>query len=152
MVSLVLVSHVQAIALGTKMLAEQMATDTIRIEAAGGIAADTTADTEGVLSHMPADEPMQVGTDAVRIADAVKRCWSSDGVLLLVDLGSAVLSAELALDLLPEEMSKRCLISNAPLVEGAVIAALEASLGHSLEAVNEAAEGIVQIPKVMRSS
>lgn len=148
MISLVLVSHAQSIALGTKMLAEQMTTDDVQIEAAGGIAINPANTT----SHTPEDEQMlQLGTDAARIADAINRCWSPDGVLLLVDLGSAVLSAELALELLPDEMSKQCLISNAPLVEGAVIAALEASLGHALEAVNAAAEGVVQIPKVLRS-
>jgi dihydroxyacetone kinase DhaKLM complex PTS-EIIA-like component DhaM len=68
-----------------------------------------------------------------------------------VDLGSAVLSAELALEILPEEISARCLISNAPLVEGAVIAALEASLGHTLAEVNAAAEGVAHLPKVFRS-
>ena len=148
MITSVIVSHAQSIALGTKMLAEQMATDDVQIEAAGGIATtpvDTTA-------HTPEDEEtFLLGTDAARIADAINRCWSPDGVLLLVDLGSAVLSAELALELLPDEMSKQCLISNAPLVEGAVIAALEASLGHTLKAVNAAAEGIVTIPKVLRS-
>jgi len=148
MVSLVLVSHAQAIALGTKLLAEQMTADDVRIEAAGGIAA---TDAEATAEGLTDEAQLLLGTDATRIVDAINRCWSADGVLLLVDLGSAVLSAELALELLPEEMSSRCLISNAPLVEGAVIAALEASLGHSLEAVNEAAEGIVQIPKVLRS-
>jgi dihydroxyacetone kinase phosphotransfer subunit len=146
MVSLVLVSHVQAIALGTKMLAEQMTTDGVQIEAAGGIAA------AAVALDTPSDEQaLLLGTDAARIADAITRCWSTDGVLLLVDLGSAVLSAELALELLPPELSEQCLISNAPLVEGAVIAALEASLGHSLEAVNAAAEGIAHVAKVWRS-
>ncbi len=150
MISLVLVSHAQTIALGTKLLAEQMATDEVQIEAAGGIAIIPAKTPSS--SHTPEDgETWLLGTDAARIADAITRCWSPDGVLLLVDLGSAVLSAELALELLPEEMSKQCLISNAPLVEGAVIAALEASLGHTLEAVNAAAEGIVQIPKVLRS-
>ncbi len=149
MVSLVLVSHVQAIALGTKMLAEQMTTDGVQIEAAGGIAA---ANVTAAVSGSPSDESaLLLGTDAARIAEAITRCWSSDGVLLLVDLGSAVLSAELALELLPTELSAQCLISNAPLVEGAVIAALEASLGHSLEAVNAAAEGIAYVAKVWRS-
>jgi dihydroxyacetone kinase DhaKLM complex PTS-EIIA-like component DhaM len=149
MVNLVLVSHAQEIALGTKALAEQMANATVRIEAAGGI-----LDRRQSTNEKPAKEEdpasLRLGTDAERIVVAIERCWSEDGVLILVDLGSAVLSAELALELLSDEMRARCLISNAPLVEGAVVAALEASLGHSLVAVNEAAEGIIAIPKVVR--
>ena len=145
MVNLVLVSHVQEIALGTKTLAEQMAGETVHIEAAGGIVDRRATDATG--------NPLLVlGTDAERIMAAIKRCWSSAGVLLLVDLGSAVLSAELALELLDDEMRQQCLISNAPLVEGAVVAALEASLGHSLAVVNAAAEGITAIPKVIRET
>lgn len=142
MVSLVLVSHVQEIAEGTKALAQQMALGDVSIETAGGIAEDGSAE----------NSKLALGTDAVRIYEAIERCWTSDGVLLLVDLGSAVLSAELALEMLSGEQQQTCLISNAPLVEGAVIAALEASLGHSLATVNEAAEGVVQIPKVVRTS
>ncbi len=71
-------------------------------------------------------------------------------MLILVDLGSAILSAETALELLPDEQRERCLISNAPLVEGAVVAALEASLGHSLEDVNRAAEAVRNLDKVLR--
>ncbi|MEZ4678946.1 MAG: dihydroxyacetone kinase phosphoryl donor subunit DhaM [Caldilineaceae bacterium] len=143
MVNLVLVSHAQEIALGTKMLAQQMTTGSVQIEAAGGIAEPTSTPEETVFA---------LGTDASRIATAIERCWTADGVLVLVDLGSAVLSAELALELLSDEMREVCLISNAPLVEGTIIAALEASLGHTLERVNEAAEGIAQIPKVIRSN
>ncbi len=71
-------------------------------------------------------------------------------MLILVDLGSAILSAETALELLPDEQRERCLISNTPLVEGAVVAALEASLGHSLEDVNRAAEAVRNLDKVLR--
>ena len=92
----------------------------------------------------------QLGTDAVEIATAVQTHWTRDGILILVDLGSAVLSAETALELLPQEMQEGCLISNAPLVEGAVVAALEASLGHTLEAVNQAAENARHFDKVIR--
>ena len=66
----------------------------------------------------------------------------------LVDLGSAVLNTEMALEFLPPEMAVRCQISNAPLVEGAITAALEASLGHDLDTVNQAAESAAHIQKV----
>jgi len=136
MVSLVLVSHSRQLAQALKGLAAQMADEQVQIEAVGGV-----LDLSGAV---------QLGTDAAAIAAAVARCWSPAGVLILVDLGSAVISAELALELLPEAQAQRCLISNAPLVEGTIIAAVEASLGHSLATVNAAAEGVVQIPKLVR--
>ena len=92
----------------------------------------------------------QLGNDPLRIADAIRRHWSRDGVLLLVDLGSAVLGVETALDLLEPEQRSACLISNAPLVEGAVVAAVEAGLGHALHEVNQAAEAIRFLDKVAR--
>lgn len=96
------------------------------------------------------DGEYRIGTDALRIMDAIQQNWNPDGVLLLVDLGSAVLSAETAIELLPEEMRASCLVSNAPLVEGAVVAALEASLQHNLQQVNEAAEATRELDKVSR--
>lgn len=134
MVNLVIVSHCHSLAEGVKELAEQMANGEVKITAVGGIVVD--------------DLPPALGTDAVRISEAIGEVWTPDGVLILVDLGSAILSAELALEMVSEEMQARCTISNAPLVEGAVIAALEASVNHSLEAVNEAAEAACDYAKV----
>ncbi|MCB0130493.1 MAG: PTS-dependent dihydroxyacetone kinase phosphotransferase subunit DhaM [Caldilineaceae bacterium] len=135
MVNLVIVSHCHALANGAKELAEQMTGNAIRIAAVGGLATN-----DGYV----------LGTNAIAISEAVANVWDPSGVLLLVDLGSAILSAELALELLDPEMQKCCLISNAPLVEGAVVAALEASVGHSLDVVNQAAESACQFPKVSR--
>lgn len=140
MVNLVIVSHSHEIAIGVKTLAEQMAGDEVRVEAAGGLMVSNPVNTEVVQ--------YELGTDATAIVAAIERCASPAGVLILVDLGSAVLSAELALELLDDELRQQCLISNAPIVEGAIIAALEASLGHDLSAVNQAAEGVVAIPKI----
>ncbi len=141
MVNLVIVSHCAKLADGVKELAESMtdagASDQTKIIAVGGILAD--------------DGAYRLGTDALRICEAINAVWTEDGVLLLVDLGSAVLSTKLALELLPEDLRARCLISNAPLVEGALVAALEASLGHSLEAVNRTAEDAGSFPKVTRT-
>src|SRR5436190_13559437 len=82
-----------------------------------------------------------LGTDAVRVAEAIERADEGDGVLVLMDLGSAVLSAELALDFLPEDLRERVVLSEAPLVEGAVAAAVTAGLGEGLEAVAREARG-----------
>lgn len=70
----------------------------------------------------------------VLIAGAVKQAWDEDGVLVLMDLGSAVLSAEMAAEMLPDEQRSRVLLCEAPLVEGAVAAAVAARLGQPLAA------------------
>lgn len=137
LVSLVIVSHSLTLARGVKEMADQMADQKVQIEIAAGLVDERTG------------TPL-LGTDAAQIAAAIQRCWTPAGVLILVDLGSAVLSAELALDLLPPALQPNCLISNAPLVEGAFVAALEASLAHPLHVVNEAAEATCQLPKVER--
>lgn len=136
MISLILVSHCRDIAQGARELAVEMTQTPVAIGAVGGIADD--------------DGTVRLGTDAVAIWEAIQEHWSPDGVLLLVDLGSAVLSAETAIEMLPDDMQRACLISNAPLVEGAVIAALEASLRHSLADVNRAAEAVRTLDKVSR--
>ena len=118
-VGLVLVSHSAQLAEGAADLARAMAGEEVRIVAAGGMAPPETA----------------LGTDAVRVAAAIEEAWSERGVLVLMDLGSALLSAEMALELLPEEHRKRVLLSAAPLVEGAVAAAVASRLGEPIERV-----------------
>src|SRR5438034_11390148 len=84
MVGLVLVSHSHEVAEGVAALARQMGGADLPIATAGGL--------EGTGQEHP------VGTDATRILAAIEQVWSEDGVLVLMDLGSAVLSAEMALD------------------------------------------------------
>ncbi|GAB96581.1 dihydroxyacetone kinase phosphotransfer subunit [Kineosphaera limosa] len=73
-----------------------------------------------------------LGTDAAAIAEALERADSGDGVLVLVDLGSAVLSAELAVEFVDPDLAERVLISPAPLVEGLVAAVVAAAAGRGL--------------------
>lgn len=124
-VGLVLVSHSAQLAEGAAELARAMAGEEVRIVAAGGMEPPETA----------------LGTDAVRVAAAVEAAWSERGVLVLMDLGSALLSAEMALELIPAERRGRVLLSAAPLVEGAVSAAVAARLGETLEGVALEASG-----------
>src|ERR1044072_5979422 len=119
MVGIVIVSHSATLAAGVHELASQMAGPEVRLELAGGIEAPEPA----------------LGTDAVRVAEAIGRADTGDGVVVLMDLGSAVLSAETALDLLPAHQRERVLLSEAPLVDGAVAAAASAGLGGSLHEV-----------------
>ena len=124
MVGLVIVSHSATLAEGVAELARGMGAE-VPIELAGGI---------------EAPEP-SLGTDAARVLEAIERADEGDGVVVLMDLGSAVLSAEMALDLLPPERRDRVVLSEAPLVEGAVAAAVTAKLGASLADVAAEARG-----------
>jgi len=124
-IGIVLVSHSPKVAEGVAELAREMGGADIRLEPVGGL-------------DMP-DRPM--GTDAVLVMQAIERAWSEDGVLVLMDLGSAVLSAEMALDMLPTDRRGRVMLCEAPFVEGAVAAAVAAKLGRSLPEVAEEARG-----------
>jgi phosphoenolpyruvate-protein phosphotransferase/dihydroxyacetone kinase phosphotransfer subunit len=127
MVGLVIVTHSATLAEGVAELARGMGAE-VPIELAGGIAAPEPA----------------LGTDAAQVLEAIERADQGDGVLVLMDLGSAVLSAEMALDLLPEERRDRVALSEAPLVEGAVAAAVTAKLGASLADVAAEARGALE--------
>src|SRR5690349_13621850 len=91
-----------------------------RIEAAGGM------------------DDGSIGTDAARVMEAIQRAMGDDGVLVLMDLGSALMSAEMAVEMLGTD---RVALSEAPLVEGAVAAAASARGGASLEEVSAEARG-----------
>jgi dihydroxyacetone kinase phosphotransfer subunit len=82
----------------------------------------------------------ELGTDPTRIRAAIERAWSEAGVAVLVDLGGAEMNAEMAIEMLEPARSAKVRICNAPIVEGAVVAATEASGGANLEAVCAAAE------------
>ena len=123
MVGIVVVSHSDALAQGVVTLAREMGPHPPPLEAAGGT-----------------DEPGVLGTDAQRVRAAIERAMSDDGVLVLMDLGSALMSAEFAIELLDDPPGK-VLLSEAPLVEGAVAAAVSASGGASLEEVAAEARG-----------
>lgn len=120
MVGLVIVSHSRQISEGVCELVSQVWSGEQNIVPAGGL------------------EDGSLGTDALRILDAIKSVNRGDGVLILCDIGSSILSAETAMELLEEECDVR--IADAPLVEGAVAAAVEAGSGSDLYAVCLAAE------------
>jgi multiphosphoryl transfer protein len=122
-VGIVVVSHSDALAEGVVRLAREMAGETLALEAAGGI-----------------EEPGVLGTDAERVRAAIERAMSDDGVLVLMDLGSALMSAEFAVDLL-QDAAGPVRLSAAPLVEGTVAAAVAASGGATLEEVAAEARG-----------
>ena len=119
MVGIVVVSHSREIASGTVALAGQMAGPDVRIEAAGGTP-------DGGL-----------GTDADRVREAIDHADQGDGVIVLGDLGSAILTARAVLE---NQENGRARLVDAPLVEGAVAAAVTASAGLGLGEVERAAK------------
>ena len=129
MVSLLIVSHSAQLAAGVKEFAEQVAGGKVQIADAGGAA-------DGSL-----------GTSVDRILERLRQVASPDGTLVLVDLGSAVLSVEMAIEALG---TGRVQISDAPLVEGAYLAAIEASVEASLEETAAAALQARAMVKVNR--
>ncbi|MGO4383648.1 dihydroxyacetone kinase phosphoryl donor subunit DhaM [Specibacter sp. RAF43] len=118
-VGLVIVSHSAQLAAGVVELAAQMARD-VTLVAAGG------TDDAGL------------GTSLEKVMDALGSADTGDGVLVLTDLGSAVMTAESALEFLGNPAN--VLLADAPLVEGAVAAAVAAQSGASLAVVQKAAE------------
>jgi PTS hybrid protein len=111
-VGLVVVSHSRALAEAAVVLARGMLPGReLAVEVAAG-------DVDGGL-----------GTDATAIAEAITAADSGDGVVVLMDLGSAVLSAETALELVDDDVRERVVLSPAPLVEGLVGATVTAAAG-----------------------
>src|SRR5512138_2704303 len=119
MVGLVLVSHSRALADALVGLLRQVASLDLPIAVAAGIG----------------DDRSEFGTDAVEIMEAIQSVYSEDGVLVLMDLGSAVLSAKMALDFLPPEMAEKVRFCGAPMIEGAVAAAVQISLNADLDTI-----------------
>ncbi len=119
MIGIVIVSHSAKLAEGVFELADQMTQGRVPLAVAGGI-----------------DDPNHpIGTDATRIYEAIESVYSDDGVLVLMDMGSALLSTEMALEFLGDEQRANIRLCSAPLVEGAVAAAVQAGGGASLDAV-----------------
>jgi phosphoenolpyruvate---glycerone phosphotransferase subunit DhaM len=129
---LVLVSHSSQITDGLRDMVSQVAGTDVPIATAGGT------------------EDGRLGTSAPRIAAAIRSTFQAgaDAALVLLDLGSAALSLELALEELDEADRARVRVSEAPLVEGAVLAAVQASVGASLDEVAEAASGAATLQKM----
>ncbi|MEY2848886.1 MAG: hypothetical protein RI885_1551 [Actinomycetota bacterium] len=124
-VAVVIVSHSDLIARGVVELAAQMAGST-RIEAAGG------TDEGGIGTSFD--------TVSAAILKADESAGAGGGVVVLCDLGSAILTAETALDFLGDELRSRVAIADAPIVEGAVAAAVAAESGAGLTDVVAAAQ------------
>jgi len=121
-VSIVIVSHSPKIAEGTADMVRQMVGEAVPVAWTGG------------------DPGGGLGTDVAKIIAAIDSVWSPAGVAVLVDLGGAETNAEMAVEMLDKEKRDRVAVCSAPIVEGAVIAATEASGGSSIDTVRRVAE------------
>ena len=126
MVGIVIVSHSQRIAEGVVELCRQMA-PTVPMAAAGGL---------------PGGE---IGTDFERIYEAIASVGGDDGVAVLFDLGSALMTTEMVMEQFEDIPVK---LVNAPIVEGAVVAAVTAEGGATLDEVLAEAHTVYDVPKV----
>ncbi|MCB0175159.1 MAG: PTS-dependent dihydroxyacetone kinase phosphotransferase subunit DhaM, partial [Anaerolineae bacterium] len=130
MIGIVIVSHSAKLAEGVSELVNQMTQGQVPLAAAGGL-----------------DDPENpIGTDPFRIQEAIESVYSDDGVLVLMDLGSALLSTEMAKEFFPEEQQAKIRLCSAPLIEGAVAAGVEATGTTDLEQIARAAQGSL-LPK-----
>jgi phosphocarrier protein FPr len=118
-IGIVIVSHSAKLAEGVVELARNMGGAEVLIQAAGGMSMDDAT----------------LGTDPIRILKAIEQVYSDDGVIVLMDLGSAILSSEMALEMLPDAKRSKIFLCEAPVVEGAIAAAVQARIGGSIEQV-----------------
>jgi dihydroxyacetone kinase phosphotransfer subunit len=130
MIAFVLVSHSRDVASGVREMARQMTGDVVPVVACGGMP-------DGSL-----------GTDACAIAAAIRGLRENDGVIVLCDLGSAILSAEQALDFLGENERCNVRIADAPFLEGALLGAIQSSAGSPMDEVFRTAEGARELRKL----
>lgn len=124
-VGIVIVSHSPLVAEGAADMVRQMVGDEVPLAWCGG------------------DPAGRLGSSVEAIQAAIERAWSEAGVAILFDLGGAETNAEMAIELLDPERAARIAICNAPIVEGAVIAATEASGGSDLQTVKAVAEELL---------
>ena len=119
MVGSVIVSHSQKLAEGVVEIARIMADNDAPIVAAGGT------------------EDGGLGTSVAKISRAVEEVYSDEGVAILMDMGSAVMTAEMVIETME---GRRIKLLDGPVAEGAVLAAVEARMGSPLEVIAKRVE------------
>lgn len=93
-------------------------------------------------------EDGRVGTSAEKIMNAITEAYSGDDVLVFADIGSSILSTEMAVEMLDPEVAAHVKLVDAPVVEGAVIATIQAGITESAEEIIQAAVDSKTMPKV----
>ncbi len=127
---IVLVSHSENITKGLKDLVDEMNDGTVPVISAGGA------------------DGGRIGTSATRIMDAIESIQDCEHILIYPDLGSSIMSAETAIDMLDDDLSSRVRIVDCPLVEGAFAGVVEATASDSVEEVIRASEDAREAHKI----
>ncbi|SET65671.1 dihydroxyacetone kinase, phosphotransfer subunit [Natronincola peptidivorans] len=130
MIGIIIVSHSEKAAEGVRDIAEEMKDESVKVIAAGGA------------------DGGRIGTNPLKIQEAIEAVRDKEGILLFVDLGSAVMSSEMAIEMLEEDVRKKVHIVNAPLVEGVVAATVQASTTRDIRSIIETAEESKNLRKV----
>lgn len=119
MISLILVSHCKMITDGLKRMIDEMASNRehVRVFSAGGLSAE------------------ELGTNPLTIYDTLLQCQMDKAILIFTDMGSAILSAEAAMDMLEDELKSKVHLIEAPLVEGAFLAAVQSDGSDNVAAI-----------------
>jgi PTS hybrid protein len=122
MIGLVIVSHSNKISEGVVDLCYEMAGEDLKIISAGG-----TSDG-------------RIGTDPMLIKESIEKTYDGDGVVILADIGSSIMSSELAIEMLEEGIKEKVHILDAPIVEGSIAVSVQASISNDMEEIKKAAE------------
>ena len=136
MIGLVLVGHSANVVAGLSAMVRQAAPG-VPVEFAGGLSGG------------------RLGTSGPAVAEALRRALEAtrgDGVVVFLDLGSAALALDIALEELGDDARARVRVTEAPFVEGAVVAGVAAAGGADITAVIAAAEGAMRMPKLPRDA
>lgn len=121
-IGVVIVSHSEYIANGLKDLVNEMNDGTVPVIAAGGA------------------DGGRIGTSAIRIQNAIESLEDCDHILIYADLGSSVLSAETAIDIVDEDLAEKVQIVDAPIVEGALAGVVQATISDDVNEVIRVSE------------
>ncbi|MBS3991317.1 MAG: PTS-dependent dihydroxyacetone kinase phosphotransferase subunit DhaM [Erysipelothrix sp.] len=118
MITIVVVSHSKKISDGiVDMIAEMVPSDNVTVLSAGGT------------------EDGGIGTDPMRIQSLIEEHHESENIYLFGDIGSSIMSIEMVLDLIDPILREKCIYIDAPLVEGTFVAAVQAMIDPSYDAI-----------------
>ncbi len=126
----VLVSHSSDVAAGLKDIVDEMNDGSVTVIAAGG--ADLG----------------RIGTSATKIMTAMEELADNDYILVYTDLGSSIMSAETAIDMLEEEVAEKIVMVDCPIVEGALAGVVEGCVSGDLDSVIKASEAAREVRKL----
>ena len=129
-IGLVLVSHSEYIAKGLRDLVNEMNDGSVPVVAAGGA------------------DGGRIGTSAIRIQEAIESLEECEHILVYADLGSSILSAETAMDIIDEDLADKVQIVDAPIVEGALAGVVQAVISDDVDEVIRVSEEAAKVHKI----